>query len=120
MLSLVQYLSEHFECDAEELHRKIGDNFAKVIKILEHAPLYFPPKKQSRGLTPLLFQGLTQEGPRTLYAKGGQMGITVEQYCFLAHRGRVFRYPHLQCVKQRVGEYGGECYVPIEVILIDV
>lgn len=119
MISLVTHLCNTFKCEPKELHEYIRGNRRVASQALEKAPLYFSPE-EGLGLTPLHFGGLTLAGPRTLFAKGGQLGITLEQYCLVVHPDKPIDYPQLQCIIQKAGVYGGEIYVPIEFVLVDL
>ena len=119
MISLLNYLCSILKCEPEELPDLIRQHPHKVGEQLEKVPLYYSPLSGSGDqLTPVKLDGVTKAGVNTLYACGGHLGITVEQAYYLRH-GRSFRFPKLQCIIQRQGDFGGEIYVPIEVAKVD-
>ena len=119
MISLVKYLCTVFKCDADALPDIIRQHPYKVFENIKDLHLYYSPaSRKNDELTPVKADGITKAGVCTLFACGGHLGITVEQYYYM-RTGRTFRHPKLQCVIQQQGEYGGEIYLPIELIKVD-
>lgn len=127
MISLPKYLCNLLKCDTDELPSLIRANPFRISKLLTGVALYYssPPlptletsTAEQQPLTPVRVDGVTKAGVATLFACGGHLGITVEQAYYLRY-GRTFRHPQLQCIVQRQGEFGGELYIPIEVVKVD-
>ena len=126
MISLVKYLCDLLKCSRDELPATIRVNPFRVALLLEGVHLYHTPPvtertfgdEPPRQLTPVRVDGVTKAGVNTLFACGGHLGITVEQFYFIRH-GRTLRYPQLQCIVQQQGDYGGQLYMPIESVRVE-
>lgn len=130
MISLVKLLCSALKCDIDDLPQSIRDNPSKALSAIEKLQIYATQpdsvatssssfeQPSSSKLSPVKCDGLTKAGVSTLFACGGFLGITVEQFYYVRHN-RLFSHPQLQCIIQRQGDYGGEIYIPIEVILVD-
>jgi hypothetical protein len=119
MIALSKFLCAALKCDIDGLPGVIRSDPKKIAKMLEGLPLYYTRPSAATGeLTPVKVDGVTKAGVSTLFACGGTLGITVEQACQIRHE-LSFDHRQLQCIVQQQGEFGGEIYIPIEVVKID-
>lgn len=96
----------------------IRRDLTRVKKILEGLPLYHSVPGSGGALTPVRVEGVTMAGVSTLFGRGGSVGITVEHFCQVRHE-LYFKHRQLQCIIQQEGVYGGQIYIPIEVVRVD-
>ncbi|KAH7721008.1 hypothetical protein AAVH_11475 [Aphelenchoides avenae] len=118
MIALPKFLCTALKCDIDALPGVIRDDTAKVKTMLEGLPLYHSVPGSGGQLTPVKVDGVTFAGVSTLYGKGGSLATTVEQICQVRHELN-FNHRQLQCIIQQQGVYGGEIYIPIEVVKVD-
>lgn len=124
MLSVVRYLCNQFKCEVSDLSQNISLHHPKVSAALEKHPLYISccdigEEKDSNSLTEVPFCGLTVFSAKDLYSCGGQFDIKVVQNCYIK-RNRYLQHPELPCVIERQGYFGGELYIPLEFLKIDI
>lgn len=115
MIPLLRHLSSAFNCPIEELPTLIRENRMKVTSIVETLQIYVQVGNTRHVVK---CDGVTERGPRALFATGGELQITVEQYLYVTKR-ILLNFPQMPCIIQRIGEFGGETYVPMELVLVD-
>ena len=118
MLALPSFLCTSLKCDIDALPDAIRADPKKVLKLLEGLPLYHSVPGSGGELTPVKVEGVTMAGVATLFGKGGSLATTVEHVCQVRHE-LYFKHRQLQCIIQQQGVYGGEIYIPIEVMKVD-
>jgi hypothetical protein len=107
MIALPKFLCASLKCDVDVLPEIIRENPKKIVKMLEGLPLYHSrPGCDGGELTPVKVDGVTKAGVSTLFAKGGSLATTVEQFCQVSHE-LYFNHRQLQCIIQQQGVYGG-------------
>lgn len=143
MMSLITFLCFHLKCNDEGLlNTYIRCNRKIVLELLRKTPLYIAvseygencgevvasgfvagwrPKtsKTPTGYTETPFNGLSTGSAKNLFARGGQEAVTVAQY-YSVVTGESLKHPGLPCIIERRGSFGGELYIPMELVNVDI
>ena len=116
MKTLTSHLCGVFQCSFEELPEAIRQNRTRVIDLLQKLPLL---TGHSGVHLPIKCDSVTRRGPRDLFARGGQLGVTVEQLFFTLHEKEV-KSAHLPCISVYYADIEAEGYYPIELTFVDL
>jgi hypothetical protein len=117
MKTLTSHLCGVFHCSFDELPEAVKQNRPRVITLLQSLPLLTGHIDGAH--RPFKCDGLSLAGPRTLFGRGGQLGLTVEHVFFTLHRKEV-RLPQLPCIAIYLQEFEAEIYYPMELTFVDL